>query len=67
MNENQQASYIFSEAVSALVEAMGMQSENQQRAVSGESPAYTMEHFMKLQERYCIGHNQVISYFQKLS
>ena len=67
MNENQQASYVFSEAISAMIEAMGMQAENQKRAIEGQSPAYTMKEFTKLQEQYCIGHNSVISFFQKLS
>ena len=36
----------------AMIEAMGMQAENQQRLANGESIAYDLAAFVKLQERY---------------
>ena len=44
----------------ALIEAMGMMSENIERANRGESLAYTEDHFMKLIQDNGITYNDVI-------
>lgn len=48
-------------AVQALIEAMGMVAENQQRIHRGESLAYTEESFNKLIEKHGIHHNGILS------
>lgn len=45
MNKEQRAAYINAQATAALIEAMGMVAENQQRAYRGEAMAYVASHF----------------------
>ena len=58
--------YGITMAVQALIEAMGMMAENQQRIHRGESLAYTEESFSALIEKYGIHHNAIISRWQKI-
>ena len=64
MNEEQRAAYIQSQVACAMIEALGMQAENQQREIQGESMAYVAEHFDKLQNKYGIDHNSVILFMR---
>ena len=57
--------FIISQSVCAMIEAKGMEAENKQREHLGHSMAYTDEDFIDLQEKYCIGHNQVLAYMQQ--
>lgn len=52
--------YAITMAVSTLVEAMGMQAENQNRIHRGESIAYDELAFQKLIERNGCHHNGVL-------
>ena len=52
--------YINSQIACALIEALGMQAENDQRKVLGSSMAYIYEDFEKLPNRYGIHHNAVV-------
>lgn len=44
----------------AMIKAMGMQAENQQRAASGEAPAYVENDFLKVIDEECAGWNDII-------
>ena len=54
-----------SQIACAMIEAMGMTAENEQRKHLGQSMAYTEEHFIKLIDRYSLGHNSVITYLNE--
>lgn len=64
MTTEQSAAYVNSEAACALIEAMGMAAENQQRQHRGESMAYTQEAFEALLRKHVIGHNAALSTFE---
>lgn len=64
MDEQQRAAYVQAMAACALIEAMGMQAENQRRAVDNEIPAYGKWDFDALLDKYGIGHNAVLTTFQ---
>lgn len=64
MSEEQQAAYIIAQSVCAMIEAMGMQSENTQRLHRGESIAYGEDAFNVVIEKYGIHHNAVIGFFR---
>ena len=65
MNDEQKASYVFTQAVCALLEMEGMKAENKQRELRGESLAYDHKAFCDLILQYGIGHNSVITIFNK--
>jgi hypothetical protein len=44
----------------AMIKAMGMQAENQQRAACDQSPAYVESHFLNVIEEEGIGWNAII-------
>lgn len=54
------AAYVNSQVACAMIEAMGMQAENQNRERRGESIAYTEKSFNDLILKYGIGHNDVV-------
>lgn len=54
------AAQLIANSSAALIEAMGMMSENIDRANRGESLAYTEDSFMKLIEDNGITYNDVI-------
>jgi hypothetical protein len=58
------AAYVISQSVCAMIEAMGMQAENQQRIHRGESVAYMEDSFNSLCEKYGIHHNAVCTVLQ---
>ena len=64
MTPEQQAAYINAQTACATIEATGMQAENMQRALRGESMAYDEEAFMSVIDRYGIHHNSVMSMFR---
>jgi len=67
VTEEQEAAYVQAMATCAMVDAMGMQAANAQRAIRGESMAYTDTDFFGLVEKYGIGHNSVLSLFHATS
>lgn len=64
MAGNDNAAYVTAQAACAMIEAMGMVAENQQRQHRGESMAYTEHAFNKLIEKYGIHHNAVCTVLQ---
>ena len=65
MTPEQQAAYVFAQSVSALIEAMGMISDNMDRARKGESQAWDNEEFNNLIVKYGIHHSAVIGLYQQ--
>lgn len=55
-----EAAFIISQSACAMIEAMGMQAENTQRAIQQNSPAYVYDDFTRLIDNYLIGHNDVV-------
>jgi hypothetical protein len=62
MSQEQQAAYIISQSVCAMVEAMSMQTLNKERELKGHSLAYTEEQFLNLLDKYCVNHNAVLNF-----
>lgn len=62
MNDNEimKAAQLIANSSAALIEAMGMMSENIKRTNMGESLAYTEDSFMKLIQDNGITYNDVI-------
>jgi len=56
------STYINSQTACAMIEAMAMQAENEQRKIMGQSMAYTEQHFLNLIDKYGISSNNVITY-----
>jgi hypothetical protein len=65
MTENERAAYLSAQVACAMIEALGMMSENMQRQHRGESMAYTEEAFTRLQEQYPIGHNAALTWLKE--
>lgn len=59
MNTEQRIAYQNAQTTAAMIEAMGMQAENQQRAALGHSMAYTENAFVNLINQYGLGCNSV--------
>lgn len=66
MTPEQQAAYVFAQAVSAMAEIEGMKAENEQRKNRFESPAYTEDDFMRVPEKHSIDYNSVIGLYRGL-
>jgi len=66
MNENQQAAYIMAMAIGGLIEAMGMQAENQNRIARGEMIAYDDEAFQKVVDNRDLHHNSILTLFHRI-
>lgn len=64
MDEQQRVAYLNAMVACAMIEAMGMQAENEQRKACGHSMAYTMDNFLEVIEKYGIGHNQAMGMIQ---
>jgi hypothetical protein len=64
MNPEQAVAYVNAQAIAARIELESMLALNEYRKDRQEAQAYGEEEFRKLQERYCIGHNDVIQLFQ---
>ncbi len=54
------AAELFADSSRALIYAMGMQAENEQRKIKGEAMAYVESDFVELVSSCNIDHNQVI-------
>jgi len=57
--------YLNSQIACAIIEAMGMQAENEQRKIMGNSPAYVKDSFMQLLDKYGLHHNSIITFLQE--
>lgn len=64
MTEQENCAYINSQTACALITAMGMQAENKQREVRGESMVFVQKDFEDLMLRFTINHNDVLSQFR---
>ena len=64
MTPEQQAAFIISQSVGAMIEAVGMMTENQQRERGGLTVAYTEKDFEALSRKYLIGHNAVVDFMR---
>ncbi len=62
----QRSAYINSQVACAMVEAMGMQAQNDYRKHIGEAPEYTYVDFEALPTKYGIFHNAVIGYLREV-
>jgi len=71
MTPEQQAAYVFSQSVSALIEAIGMFSANQAHYYKAKEvegtymPYFRPEKFNALIDKYGICHNAVLTVFQQ--
>ena len=65
MTPEQQAAYIFAQSTSALIEAIGMLSDNLERSRRGESHAWCSEEFNNLIDKHGISHNAVLTLFKR--
>ena len=63
MTPEQQAAFIISQSVCAMIEAMSMMTANHQREREGLVIAYNESHFKELADRYVIGSNAVVGFF----
>ena len=59
---DEKVAYIMSQVACALIDMEAMKAENQNRRNRGESIAYPSEAFFEIQDKYCIGHNAVLSH-----
>ena len=64
MEKEERVAYIISQSVCAMVTAMGMQAENEQRKVLDQSMAYGDEAFEKVLDDFGVHHNNVIEYLR---
>lgn len=65
MTPEQQAAFIISQSVCAIIEMAGMQAANQQRLLNNESVRYTEQDFLSIIETNVVGHNAVIGFFRQ--
>ena len=61
MTPEQQAAYVMSQVACALIEMNAMIATNTERERNGWAPAYNEIAFLQLHEKYCIGHNAVLT------
>lgn len=64
MDKDQRVAYINAQTACVNAIVSGMNAENMNRAVRGESPAYVEKDFLDVLASHHIQHNDVISYFQ---
>ena len=65
MSPAETIAYVNAQAACAMIEALGMKAENEQRKVQGNSPAYGEAAFSAIIDKYCISHNAVMQLFQE--
>lgn len=58
--------YGLSQTTCAILEAMGMVTENQRRTAQGEALAYGEKEFYALMDKYGLHHNNVITRWRSL-
>lgn len=61
MSEEQRVAYLNAMVACAMIEAMGMQAENEQRKACGYSMAYDAAAFVAVIEKYGIHHNGAVN------
>lgn len=64
MDDAQRVAYQQSQTAAALIEAMGMQAQNQMWTTQGQCPVYGETHFNELITKYGLGHNTVMNTLQ---
>ena len=64
MDKEARVAYIISQAASAMITAMGMQAENEQRKHLDQSMAYQEDAFLKVIRDHGIGCNDVVAYLR---
>jgi len=57
--------FINSQIACAMIEAMGMTAQNEQRKHQGTDMDYKMNDFLELINKYDLGHNSIITYLQE--
>lgn len=57
MGEHQRIAFLFAQSVAAMIEALGMQAENDRSKVMGETPMYGEDAFNNLINDYQLGAN----------
>ena len=62
MNDKQV--FVISQSACAMITALGMQAENKQREVLGQSMAYTEQDFLGVIDGHGIGQNAVLLYLR---
>jgi hypothetical protein len=65
MTPEQKASYIFAQAICAMVQCEAMKALNKYREMRQETIAYDENSFMALIEEYGIHHNAILMFFQE--
>jgi hypothetical protein len=65
MTDEQKAAFVNSQTACMLVELEAMKAENAARAAGGDAPAYGVSAFHGLIDRYNLGHNAVMSVFNR--
>ena len=60
MTPEERAAYVNAMVACASIRAIGMQAENEHRAMQGLAPAYGEEQFAALIDEYGIHHNAVL-------
>jgi hypothetical protein len=63
VNEQQQASYVFAQAVAAMAEIESMKAANWMREMQGHTIAYGEEEFLDVIEKYQISNNAILAMF----
>ncbi len=64
MTDEQNVAYVNSQVACAMIEAMGMQAENQFMAIHGCELPYRQDAFNAVSLKYGIHHNQVLPTLQ---
>lgn len=59
------AALLMARSACAMIEAMGMNAENQMRQAVGENPVYSWAHFQNVIKENQIGWNQAIELIRK--
>lgn len=62
MDETQRAAFLISQAAAAMIEALGMVADNQERQANGHALAYDGEAFQGVIDRFGIGHNAAVTW-----
>jgi hypothetical protein len=64
MTPEQKAAYISAQCVCAYSEIAAMEAANKERESKGFSLAYGEEAFLEVQNKYCLGANDVLGFFR---
>jgi hypothetical protein len=65
MTPEQAAAFVMAQAACAAAEIAGMQAENQIYVKRGQGVLFGKNEFDAIADRYCIGHNAVLTLFQE--